>query len=598
MNKKIFQIFSVLLTFMVTFMAIAATQDILSTRPAFTLNATLINANTLQLHWNIAPRALLYKNKIKILSGFDHTSLIKAKEFSTVNLEYTNVNHTTAFTKELNINIAWPQKLQSYGLLISYQGCSADGFCYLPEYKQLMLHNKQITVTNFDGDKTIFKKKHKPSSKISKTNTILTHLTTHSIPLTLLIFFVLGILLTFTPCTLPILPITVNIILGSESATKPYKSTIILSVYILSMASCYTAIGIATAYLGTTMQVFLQTPWVIILTCCLLALFALLQLEILPAVISQRLSAKLHLTNNVKNSGTIIGTIVMGIASALTLTPCATPALIGILIYISQTGNPWLGGATLFCLSIGMGVPLLAITIIGHHILPKAGSWLNTIKHVTGLTLFGIILWLLGRVLSANIISMLWACLMLGLATYLEIFKLQWPNSLWQWSKKLLGFCLLMGAIFLIATTSKNTFKSVCFCNHEHITAEHNNTFQIINNSAELATAFANAKKIDKPILLFFHADWCTYCKDLTATFSTLHQQGYIQQFTTLQVDVTAQTREELHMMKRYKILGLPAVLFFTPDGIEQIEYRLVESMALDELKLYMNDVLTTQTID
>jgi thiol:disulfide interchange protein DsbD len=575
------------------------TQDPFSLEQPFIFNAYLIDPNTLQFGWNIAPNTLLYKNKIKILNGSDYTRLITTKEFPTTNLHYEEPEHIAVFTKELTIKMSWPQELQSSGILIRYQGCNADGFCYTPEYKQLTINNKQLTITDFTGNKSIFKKKNGTSIKQSKTNTILSHLTTHSTPLTLLIFFALGILLTFTPCTLPLLPITVNIILGSESKTKPYRSTIILSIYILSMASCYTAVGVATAYLGTTMQIFLQTPWVLIVTSFLLAIFALLQLEILPASISHKLSAKLHLTNNIKSSGTIFGVIVMGIASALTLTPCATPALIGILIYISQTGNPWLGGATLFCLSIGMGVPLLVIAIIGHHILPKAGAWLNTIKHVTGLTLFGIIIWLLERILPSNIISLLCASLMFGIAIYLGILKLKLPTSIWQWLQKLIAFGLLIGTIFLIIITFNN-YKLPSFMHNYMKIRQTNNTtanniFRTINNSAELTTAFIEAKKVGKPILLFFHADWCTYCKKLISVFQILHEQGYAQQFTNLQVDVTTQTEDEIKMMKHYKVLGLPAILFFTAEGIEQKDYRLSEALEVDELKQYINEVLEAQ---
>jgi thiol:disulfide interchange protein DsbD len=362
------------------------------------------------------------------------------------------------------------------------------------------------------------------------------------------------------------------------------------------MASCYTAIGIATAYLGTTMQIFLQTPCVLILTSCLLAVFALLQLEILPPAISHKLSAKLHLTNNIQSSGTILGVITMGIATALTLTPCATPALIGILIYISQTGDPWLGGATLFCLSIGMGIPLLSIAIIGHHILPKAGHWLNSIKHAMGLTLFGMIIWLLSRIFPTNVISLLWICLMLGIVWYLGDLQLSLPKTIWQWGKRLFSYGLLLGVISLSLITLKNY--NLSWFSNKHLINEQNNntsidyTFKTINNLTELTSEFIKSKNIGKPIVLFFHADWCTYCKKLAANFQALHTQKYLQQFTTLQIDVTTQTEDEINMMEHYKVLGLPAVLFFATDGTEREGARLSEALEINELKQYMDEVL------
>lgn len=577
--------------------------SMLSVDQAFTLTASFINANTIQLTWHIAAKTQLYKNKIKILTGQNFKSVLSNGMFPAINLHREKIAHHPVYTKELTMQISWPQNQQQYGLLISYHGCSTRGFCYTPIYKELKVKDGQILLQNYNGDKAVFKNGYKnmqgtatatpkakqAAIKSSKINKFLTHLTTHSTPITLLLFFLFGILLTFTPCTLPLLPITLNIILGSESKTNPYRSTMILSIYILSMAFCYTSVGIATAMLGTTMQVFLQTPWVIVVTCCLLALFGLLQFEVLPHAFSRKIMAKLHLTHNVKTSGNVLGAITMGIASALTLTPCATPALIGILIYISQTGNPWLGGATLFCLSIGMGMPLLAISIIGHHILPKAGHWLNTVKHATGLTLFGIIIWLLARILPAKIITALWAILCLGTAVYLGVFKFKMPKKTWQWLNKLLAYALMLTGIFLLLSMSNCTVLPVLHNTKAEI--NYNDALKAINNKEELTKALKKAKRTGKPVVLFFHADWCTYCKELSKTFYQLYKTKETARLIMLQVDVTTQNQDELSLMKKYKVLGLPAVLFFTPKGIELTAARLSEPLTVVEMKRYISEL-------
>lgn len=482
----------------------------------------------------------------------------------------------------------------------------------------------------------------KPTAmKNHKTNKIFSYLTAHSLPFTLIIFFALGILLTFTPCVLPLLPITVNIIVGADAKNSSYRSVILVSAYVLSMAVCYTIAGIAVAYLGATIQIFFQKPWFILLICALLITFAVMQLEIISPASYHKISARLHFTKTTKNTGSLLSVIIMGAASALALSPCATPALIGILTYISQTGQPWLGGAALFCMSLGMGVPLIGIALIGKQILPKAGVWLHTTKHLTGFILLGLVIWLLKRISPAEIITLLWLGLIIAAVIYLGTFKFSKANSLWAGIQKLVGLCLVVGVVlFVISSGQANNYFSRFkttkpaavekTLDHEpvlqQITVPNGppiasaaivnikiklpknaaakqeqqpqtaitapDTFKIISNLDDLAATLASIKQqTGKPALLYFHANWCMYCQDLDLVFEKLKTKGYVKQFTLLQVNLSDNTEQGETIMAKYKVFGLPAVLFFNLDGVERRDFRLTEGLSFKEFKEHLKMV-------
>ena len=492
------------------------------------------------------------------------------------------------------------------------------------------------------ADDTIVVPTKHTSMKHHKTSKIFSYLTAHSLPLTLIIFFALGILLTFTPCVLPLLPITVNIIVGADPKNSPYRSVILVSAYVLSMAVCYTVAGIAVAYLGATIQIFFQKPWFILLVCALLTTFAIMQLEIISPSIYNKLFAKLHFSKKTQNTGSLLSVIIMGAASALALSPCATPALIGILTYISQTGDPWLGGAALFSMSLGMGVPLVGIALIGKQILPKAGVWLHTTKQLTGFVLLSLVIWLLKRILPAEIISLLWLGLIIAAVIYLGTFNFKKASSLWEGVQKLVGICLVIGTVLFVINVGKNsnyfskcketkpvsqsvdlpipanekmlkhkvkskkpivtqeTVKIKIKLDKNPILSTNNapkemaaqSTFEIINNLDNLTSTLAKIKPTGKPALLYFHANWCMYCKDLDTVFENLRIKGYLKQFTLLQVDLSDNTENGEKIMDKYQVFGLPAVLFFNIDGAERKDFRLSESLSFDEFKQHMKMVL------
>ena len=448
----------------------------------------------------------------------------------------------------------------------------------------------------------------------SKTDTVISYLTKHSVPLALLIFFALGLLLSFTPCMLPMLPITVNIIIGSENKNSTSKAVMLVGTYVLSMALCYTVAGVAAAHLGATIQIWFQQTWFIVLIAALITIFAIIQLELISPKLWNFLTNKLHFNGNIKSSGTFLSVIFIGIASALALSPCATPALIGILTYISQTGNPWLGGAALFSMSLGMGTPLIGIALLGKQILPKAGNWLHTIKHLTGFALLGLVIWLLSRILPSAIISVLWVSLMLTAAVYLQAFKFSVAKARSAKLEKFIGRSLLVGAVLFAANliiaepgkhSNARTQEGPSNGNLHNAASDgkahnlptsqqapakpnHSNSFQSMHTAADLTAALANAKQQGRPVILYFHANWCTYCKDLSQAFAALNADGYTKQFVLLELDLSNSTAESERIMASYKIFGLPAVLFFNKDGVEKKHARLSEALAVEALQQHI----------
>lgn len=330
---------------------------------------------------------------------------------------------------------------------------------------------------------------------------------------TLLAFLGLGVMLACTPCVLPMVPILANILVGQDQPLTRKRSLYLASLYVLSVSVCYSFAGIAAALLGSHLQTTLQQPIFLIGLSFLLLLFALNQFNMLHVQLPSIFSNALHQLEQKQKHGSAVGAIAMGAISALMVSPCVTPALVGALTYIGQTGNAFLGGAALFALAFGMGLPLLIVACVGSHLLPKAGPWMRHIKSITGVLLVA------------------------------------------------LAISVLMRAVPLTGGPSQASLSA---------------PFVAVHDKDELNQALASARSQKKPVILDVYADWCISCRQMDKeVFENRDVLQRLSSVQLLRLDLTKQTSASEQLQKELGIVGPPMVLFFGPDGREAKAYRM-----------------------
>jgi len=421
--------------------------------------------------------------------------------------------------------------------------------------------------------------------------------------LTLAIFFGAGLLLAFTPCVFPMIPILSGIIVGQGKNITTRKAFYLSLVYVLAMAMTYTIVGILVGLSGENIQAWFQNPWIIgsfaiIFVALSFSMFGFYELQ-MPASIQGKLTSM----SNSQQGGNIIGVAIMGFLSALIVGPCVTAPLVGALIYIAETGDAVLGGMALFSLSMGMGAPLLVIGASAGKFLPKAGAWMDAVKAVFGVLLLGLAIWLLERVSPAGFTMSLWAGLIIVSAIYMgAIDGLKEGSSGWKKLWKGLGVLLLIYGIIILlglASGNRNVFQPLKGLNvssgsfsGEAAQAEHLSFIQI--KGVDGFNAELNkAKAAGKTVMLDFYADWCVSCKEMEAlTFADPAVKKALEGVVLLQADVTPNDDKDTELYKHFGIIGPPSIMFFGADGIERKNYRIVGYKAADEFSQHVKQAL------
>ena len=394
-------------------------------------------------------------------------------------------------------------------------------------------------------------------------------------------FFGFGLLLAFTPCVFPMVPILSGLIAGQGANLTRRRAILLSMIYVLAMAATYTVAGVLAALLGQNIQAWFQNPWVIglfsgMFVLLALSMFGLYDLQ-LPAYLQHRLAE----LSNRQRGGQFAGVAIMGFLSALIVGPCVAPPLIGALTFIAVTGDLVLGAAALFALSLGMGVPLLIIGASTGHWLPRAGHWMERIKTVFGVLLLMVALWLLERILPAAASMVLWATLLIVTATYMGALQpVVHGAPVWRTLVKGLGLVLLIYGILLLVGVAAGgrdplqPLRGVGFMANAASEAPAP-AFRRVKTVAEVERAVREAG--GRPVMLDFYADWCASCKELERdTFTDPGVRATLAGMVTLQADVTAHDDADQALLQRFGVIGPPAILFFGPDGRERREQRVV----------------------
>jgi len=476
---------------------------------------------------------------------------------------------------------------------VKYQGCSEiSGICYPPQTKKFTVRLSPISQAQ--AATIAASSALSTTEPVSEQDEITNALRSGNTLLTLLIFFGAGLLLAFTPCVFPMIPILSGIIVGQGENITTRKAFYLSLVYVLAMALTYTIVGILVGLSGENIQAWFQNPWIIgsfaiIFVGLSFSMFGFYELQ-MPA----NIQSKLVNISNSQQGGNIIGVAIMGFLSALIVGPCVTAPLVGALIYIAETGDAVLGGLALFSLSMGMGAPLLVIGASAGKLLPKAGAWMDAVKAVFGVLLLGLAIWLLERVAPPAFTMALWAALIIVSAIYMgAIDGLAEGSSGWKKLWKGLGLLLLIYGIIILlglAGGNRNVFQPLKGLNLSSgnssgsmAQAEHLNFIQVKGVDG-LNAELDKAKAAGKTVMLDFYADWCVSCKEMEAfTFADADVKKSLDGVVLLQADVTPNDEG---------IIGPPSIMFFGADGIERKNYRVVGYKSAEEFSQHVKQAL------
>ena len=543
-----------------------------------------------KLHFSI-----ISPKKISLDSYLKFPKAIKYHEFIVYFNDIKQIIPLSLIKKKLGENV---DKIK---LKVDFQGCSKLGLCYSPMKKEFDFNLKNINktlqastvastptktkkITKWNLSSNSLKKdnntpktgiKINPKEKIEKVQTkskessIADTLANSSFIMILITFFGFGLLLSLTPCIFPMIPILSSIIVSQSKDEMNAKKGFMLSlVYVLSMSIAYTIAGVFAGLFGANIQVLLQNPWVIGLFAAIFVVLAFSMFGYYELQLPASLQSKINQTSDKAKGRGFLSVAIMGFLSALIVGPCVAPPLAGALIYIGQTGDALLGGAALFIMSIGMGVPLFLVGIGAGKFMPKPGGWMQNVSRVFGVVMLGVAIYLLSRVIPDMLTMLLWAFLLIGSAIYLGALEpLKEGISGIAKMSKVLGVLLLIYGImlfvgaFLGSTNPLNPLEKLKSASYARVSQDIKNSFTVVKNQKELDGIINSSTK---PIMVDFSAKWCASCKELEEiTFKDPRVVSVLRNFTLVRVDVTDNTKEQKAMMKRYGVFGPPVILFF-----------------------------------
>ena len=563
---------------------------ILSPDKAFGLEVSARDESTLLANFKITPGYYLYRDKVTFTISGDSA---KAAGVIITNVSMPkgemksdpNFGDMTVFHQPFQAVITLKRNnktTQDITLAASYQGCKENDLCYAPIDKQfsIVLPKASLATTVAPQMQASAQSVQDVAMSADSESTQLAKLFKQgSFWLIVLFFFGAGLLLAFTPCMLPMIPILSGIIVGRSSHPTKMHGFILSLAYVLGMALTYAAIGVAAGLSGTLLSSALQTPWALgsfaaVFVLLSLSMFGFYELQ-LPAA----LQSKLTNTSNHLHGGHLSGVFVMGALSAVIVSPCVAAPMAAALLYIGQTHDAWLGGTALFALAMGMGLPLLLIGASAGALLPKAGAWMEAVKRFFGVLMLALAIWLISTLIPLSIQMLLWAALLVLSAIYMHALDAL-PNNASGWQKLWKGIgilALLLGSAYLIGALSgaRDILRPLAALGNGQAEMAATLQFVRVKNVAELDGRIAQAN--GKTVMLDFYADWCISCKEMERyTFTDAKVQAKLKNAVLLQIDVTANSDEDKVLLKRFELFGPPAILFFDAQGREQDDHRMI----------------------
>ena len=520
------------------------------------------NQENVIVNWSIAEGYYLYQEKISVKLNQEETSSFDMPTFSISPEDYNDpyFGLMKIFKKPVQaiFKASQPPLKAEDVIEIAYQGCT-EGFCYPPEVKEIKVADLPIVQVT-DTEKTSEKSTALSAQPKAEQDRLAESL--FNSKYAVFGFFLLGLGLAFTPCVLPMLPLLSAIVIGQNQRPNMWRAFALSFVYVQGMALTYTLLGLIVAAIGLPFQVALQHPYVMIGLSIIFVLLALSMFGVFTLQLPSSLQTKLSLLSQQQKAGAFGGVFLMGMIAGLVASPCTSAPLSGALLYVAQSGDLFTGAITLYLLALGMGVPLILITLFGNKILPKSGMWMETVKKLFGFVMLALPVFLISRILPDEWTPRLWA--MLGTAFFIW-FAFQMPKNGTGW---------LFRILFLVAAMiSVKPLQAWVWGESSAQSAIENKLvshveFKQVKSEAELQQALAENNK--SLVMLDLYADWCVACKEFEKeTFSDPRVQKNFGDMLLLQVDMTKNSEENRALMTKYKVLGLPTILFFNQDGKE-----------------------------
>ncbi|KAB7623415.1 protein-disulfide reductase DsbD [Alkalilimnicola sp. S0819] len=586
--------------------AIATAQDFLPPDQAFRLEVDAVSAESVTLHWEVAPGYYLYREQIAVAAPGSSAVQLGAPKlpggvvkedpyFGRTELYYDSLTATVPLSAPDGL----PERLD---LAVRHQGCAEDGICYPPQTTTLSVDLAAAGLAGGVVNGGPGGASGGSSGEGSASNAVSTAempeqdrlaamLAGEHLYWVLLAFFGAGLLLSFSPCMLPMLPILSGIIVGTggKAGGSRHRGLMLSLAYVLPMALAYAGLGTLAGLAGANLQASLQSPWLLVPFAGLFVLLAMAMFGFYELRLPAGLQSRLSEASNRLPGGQLLGVAAMGLLSALIVGPCMTAPLAGALLYIGQSGHAMVGGLALFSLGLGMGLPLIVMGTVGGRVLPKAGPWMRGLQAFFGFVLLGVAIWMLERVIPPAVTVALWGLLLVALAVVLGALE-PLPEAAGPTRRfgKVLGLAagiwsatLLVGA----AAGAQDPLRPLAFLAErggaasEAVAVDH----VPLEGLAAVSSQLARARAVGQPVVVDFYADWCVSCKIMEKTvFGDPRVARAMEGVLRLRPDVTANNADDRALQAHYQVPGPPTLMFFGADGEERRALRVVGEIGAD----------------
>ena len=568
----------------------APSDDLLPADEAFRFGAAMERPDSVALTWIIADGYYLYKNSIQVstdsqIAQLGRPQLPQGEPKTDDYFGDTEVYYQFA---EGSVPVARAAGTQgTLNLTVTYQGCAEKGFCYNPITKQIAL---ELPPTNVATTLPASIERSAASTVtiepvVAEQDRLAAALQGDNLIYALLLFFGAGVLLSLTPCVLPMIPILSGIIVGQGENVTRARSFSLAFTYVQGMALTYAAAGaIFVLAFKQAPQAFFQQPWIIALMVALFVALALAMFGVYTLQLPSSLQTRISDVSNRQKAGTFVGTFVMGALSALVVTACVAPAIIAALSVISQSKQVLRGAAALYATGLGMGVPLLIVGASAGSLLPRVGPWMDTVKQLFGVLFLGVAIYLLEPLVPDGVTMLLWSALAVMSGFWIFSLKKRDGTPAVAPIRAAGLLAIVYGILLLIGAASGSGDPlqpldrlSVSSRGEAGKPAEQGLSFTRIKTVEDLERALASARAAQKPTMLDFYADWCVSCKEMEKyTFTDPQVQALLADAVLLQADVTANDEADQELLKRFGVFGPPTIAFFGADGLERKNFRIV----------------------
>mgnify|MGYP000334598099 FL=1 len=556
---------------------------------AFQLDVQRSDAGV-SMQWQIAENYYLYQDKLAF--SLNGKPVENAPQFlsSTEQYEDPYFGLVTIFKHDLNLTLPLKNPQPQDLLEVTYQGC-AKGFCYPPETKQFQIGDLSSNVSaNHEMQNSV--ETHQPSqSAVENANVFSSQQNQLAESLSqskyaMLWFFVLGIGLAFTPCVLPMLPLLSAIVIGGrKEETSNWRALALSFVYVQGMALTYTLLGLVVVLIGLPFQIALQSPYVLIGLSIVFVLLALSMFGLFTLQLPSSLQTKLTQFSQQQKSGAFFGVFVMGAIAGLVASPCTSAPLSGALLYVAQSGDFVIGALTLYLLALGMGLPLILITVFGNKILPKSGAWMENVKTAFGFVMLALPIFLISRIIPSMWEPRLWA--LLGVSFFIWLATQMRSNGIGLFFRIVFFVAAMVSAQPLQNWVWQDNAATSQAANAQSA-VKNSLVFQQISNYDELQAVLKQHP--NKIAMLDLYADWCVACKEFEhKTFADPQVQSALSDVLLLRVDMTNNSESNRTLMKALAVTGLPTIIFFNQQGEEIQAQRITGFLPAEAFMTTLN---------